>query len=312
MANPSMRRVGGWLALVALAACSAPTGPDDAHPPQLPVFDLVTYSGLPFGVNSPGDSLWGRYGLTGDYEGVDVKYVLRRLRQAHAKGYALIMAMPRKRQTANHENKGCYSVRYTKASIDTLLRVVPADTFRRYSQNGTLRGYLIMDDMSSTTAWCNGTTVSGAQADSVYRYARQKFPAEVALGIRVQPSWLVDEGVAGTSRFLDFAWLQYTPNKKDQKTWYDHETAVSRSLPHPLKLAYGLNVYNYYRNSTTTQISASDLWLHGKVAVTYPGNCFASFWRYWTDWRKSGRAAVWDDLAQLARQRTSVPSCKAS
>lgn len=278
---------------------------------SLVVRAATTYTGLPFGLNNPPNSLRGKDGLTGTYQGLDFKYLLPRLREATKLKFSYIMVMPRWRQTLHYLSNDAYSVKNTWKSIDSLLKYFPADSMRKYVANGTLRGYSIMDDMGCQTCWGKrGVTVSGAQADSVYWYARAKIPVEVPLGIRVQPSWLVSEGSAGTSRYLDFAWLQHVAAKGDIKTWYDKETKIAQGLPHPLRLAYGLNAYHYHKDDSP--ITATELKNGGIVAVTYPGSCFSSSWRWWSGWRDANRGPVWDYLANLAAQQTNVPSCKAA
>lgn len=279
----------------------------------------ATFAGLPFGPNAPGDSLWGKYGLTGTYQGMAAKYILPNLRKGLSKGYSFIVVMPRASQTYLNRHPGdtaaWYSVKQTWKAIDSLVRVVPPDSMRKYVKLGVFRGYLIGDDMNCGKCWGSPhgnpwLTVSGAQMDSVYKYARAKLPAEVALGIRVHPSWLVQQKSTGTSRYLDFYWLQYVTRYKDQKTWYDAETAVNRNLPHPGRIAYGLNVYKY-DESAGIKITATQLKTAGALSIDYPGNCFASYWRWWDGWRLDGRGAVWDYLAAKAKAKTGVPSCKA-
>lgn len=269
---------------------------------------------LPFGLNSADDSLWGKYGLTGEYSGVAVKNWLPELRKAESLGYHRMFVMPRRSQVFNNmvpgDSGAWYSVAQSKKHIDSVVAAVHADSMRAYIKSGALAGYVILDDPNCVTCWGspNGKpalVIKQAQAESVYDYARAKFPKELPIGIRVHPSWVKVK--PSLSNSMDFAWLQYVESKGDQKTWYDSETAIAKALPHPLKIAYGVNVYNY--SKTQPRIPAATLSQKGKLAINYSGNCFASFWRWWPDWRKDGRGPVFDTLAALAASK-KAPSCK--
>lgn len=296
-----------------------------------PISPTYAWQGLPWGPNVPGDSLWGtnsRYGLTGTYQSMALKYVLPYLRKATAAHYSFVVVMARSSQIVGNKKAGdsasWYSVKQTYKAIDSLAAILPRDTVLKYVRNGALRGYLIQDDINCGTCWGSPhgnpyRIVTMAQTDSVYKYARAKLPAELPLGIRVHPSWFTKNNSASTSRYLDFYWLQfvlkYERQYGSQKAWYDYETGVNRALPHPGKMVYGLNVY-YFDEANRTRITAKQLSSYGRVALAYPAGCFSSWWKWWNNsatdnWRSAGRGPVWDSLAIVAKAKANVPTCKA-
>jgi hypothetical protein len=228
------------------------------------------------------------------------------LRKSAYLHFARVVAIPRKRQTVDGGIDSRYSARRTWTAIDQIA-ALPLDELKSFVDMGVLRGLSIVDD--ATCAECyGGRAITLEQIDSVYSYAKKKLPAWLPLGIRIHPTWLAVR--PSLSQNIDFMWVQYLERRGDQMTFLNRQAAYAKTLPHPVRVVYGLNFKHFHKNGS--MITASELETYGMNSIKMPGNCIFGGFTWTADWRNNGRGAVWDTkLLPLAKQQNAPLTCAA-
>lgn len=260
-------------------------------------------SGLAFGFSGWPRDNWCRNTFTGTFVAAPPNTVVNTVKRARECNFRVVLIWPRRMMTTNGQSDGAFSPEKMKQLADQYARlnaqVLP------YVQSGHFIGYMPLDDMGCKRCW-GGKGITQAQAEEGYKYAKQRLGA-IPLGIRVIPAWIKQR--PGMSQWIDFAWAQYVLNKGHYKTFFDKASADARSLPYPMKLAGGINVYHFSKPFDGRPITATELQTIGGYIIEHHAICFSTSWMAWDGWSANGRGAVVANLVAKAKQETNVPSC---
>jgi len=260
-------------------------------------------SGLAFGLSAWSREDWCRGTFTGTFTASPPNYLVNTLKRSRECSVRVVIIWPRRLMTSNGQNDGRFSVTKARGLVDQFAKTLSEQ--KTYVQAGTFIGHMPLDDVACMRCW-GGQGISQAEAEGLYSYAKQKLPG-VPLGIRAQPRWV--KGRPSLSKFIDFGWAQYTLSKGPYKEFYDGAARDAQSLPYPMKLAGGINVYHFSKPFNGRPITATELNTIGSYLIEHHAICFSTSWLAWDGWQLNGRGAVTSNLVAKGKQETNVPSC---
>lgn len=227
----------------------------------------------------------------------------------------IALTLPRSLLTTNGEQKGPFSPTRARRAVDlaaAALAKVPA------SGRDNLLYYSVLDDMGCEPCW-GGKKITQSQTAAHTRYARSKFPAWAAVGLRVDPAWMVGIQAWG----VDVATAQWHMRKgpknlsgiPKQRAWYEASRLAAPKVG-VKRIIYTVNVHDCEGappDGNTRPCTPSELRAFGETALNFDPsqNCGFLGWRY--DGVYFGRndyQDVWRHLVNLGRQKPKL-ACKA-
>ena len=257
-----------------------PRGAARAAAPQ------ASMNGLPVGPSAWPESKWCAGFMSLTSESMNPRYWPGGMADADACNLRIVTTIPRKYYTTNGNNVGTFSMTKAKATIDNsarLLNNLPT------AHRDNLLYVSILDDMGCKTCW-PPDGISPAQTAELTRYARQKFPSWVAVGLRVDPAWMNRSGI--TNWGVDVAVMQWHKRKgpknltgtAKQRAWYE-EGRLAAPRVGVKRIIYSVNVLKCDgggNDANDSPCSPTELQAHLGLAVEFDPatNCGSLSWRW--------------------------------
>ena len=256
---------------------------------------LPAPAGLAAGLSNWPASMYCDNVASATLQPLDPRDLLERVQLGARCGVRLVLVIPRRLLTTNHQTEGPFSVDSAKRATDRYAAALPPDTLRKY--RWTFIGLNLADDYTCTRCW-GGKVITQAEIAEWAAYARAKLPG-LALGVRRTPEW-VAQSPALASR-IDYAWAQYHTARGEVGKYFDTNADLAARLG--LRIVMGLNAHDCH-GANTTPCTPAELTAFGTTAVSHPATCAFVSWRYdEPTWRRADIRAAWDSLLALARTR---------
>jgi hypothetical protein len=274
-------------------------------------------SGLPVGAYNWPETNWCSGFITATAEILNYQSWLPGIKDADECNIRIVSPIPRKYFTANGNSVGTFSMTKAKAAID---KIVPILNNVPPSARDNLSFVSILDDMCCKTCW-PPEGISPAQTAELTRYARQKFPSWVAVGLRVDPMWMARAG-SGVNWGVDVSVMQWHKKKgprnlsglAKQRAWYEEgrQTATKVGVP---RVIYSVNVLKCDgggNDAPPSPCSPTELEAYLTQAINFDPatNCGSVSWKWAPEvWTKAYQD-VWRRLVALGISKTKK-LCKA-
>ena len=260
-----------------------------AHPPR--IRGATSIAGLTYGLTGVEPGMLCNWPLNGNMLSVTPSNVQTVLKVAKTCNTRHVIVASRRLITTTGENHSPLSMAKAKAVTKAIAdQLTPSflDTYGRY-----LIGYNLADDYGSTAQW-GGKIVTQAEIAEWATYARGVFDNRVALGVRVEPQWILkgSSGVISTLKSkLDYVWCQYRTTKGDFGTYVNRCTTQADGLG--LKAVMGINV-RYIGKEGGPVATPSQVRTYETAIVKNPKTCASLSWKWDTDgstWTNDLKAA---------------------
>jgi hypothetical protein len=246
------------------------------------------------------DHLWGAGPISGPVTTAQPQYVAALLRSWRGHGARGWIVVPRSLLTETGRVPGRFSVTRAKRVAELYRAKLSASEYAGYVQDGTLSGFVIMDDVRCLHCWGN-RKVSGAEVAPMAQEFRRLLPA-VPIFVRVTPDWHLEYGGWGAAK--PGSWAQYNKIRGPLVGYFREHVEGARRFGS--KIILGVNVNDCYRANVDTPCTADELrTFYGEALTHMQGTgpaCALSGWK-WTseDWSSAARREAYAEIVRRAR-----------
>ena len=179
--------------------------------------------------------------------------------------------------------------------------------FQPYIGDGTLIGFLLIDEPEDPTNW-GGKTIPPATVEAMAQYSKELWPGLTTF-VRSKPLYLASTGMK--FKYLDAGWAMYQSWQGDISTWIKGQVAAAKRAD--IGVVVGLNVLDGGTSASGIKgtkgnfyaMSASQLTSWGSILLNEPYACGFFNWKY--DSNYNARPDIQDAMATLVRMAEAHP-----
>lgn len=290
------------------------TAEDSALVEKRPTPMMPVTTGIPVGPYDYRSTNWCGGFVSGAAQSAPPEVLIGTLQKADYCNMRITVAIPRRYYTTNGESKGPFSLTLAKRAADRYAAVL-AKVPSAYRDN--LLYITTLDDMGCTSCWPpNG--ISRATTAEYTRYVRLKFPAWVAVGLRVDTVWMLGISHWGVDVAVNQWHLRKGPKNltgvPKQKAWYE---AARQAAPKVgvKRMIYSQNIHDCEGappDGSTRPCTPTELRTYGEVALNFDPtqNCGYISWK-WADYdERREYQEAWKYLVELGKRKPQV-NCRA-
>ena len=294
--------------LLLVSACNTTDLPMEpaSQAPAEPLFSSSTAGGMAFG------SFDLDIGLLGAPYNAAVKLpgpedIIRLLTDVRSRG-GRVMVMLSNMDSFVQNSDGTFNLTKWKTQVARFKSV----DFKPYIADGTLIGFLMIDEPEDPTNW-GGQKISPATVEEMGRYSKSLWPTLTTF-IRGKPTYLASTGVK--FRYLDAGWAMYQSWQGDISTWIKGQIAAAKQAD--IGVVVGLNVLDGGTSASGIRGTKGDFWAMsasqlrswGSIVMNEPYACAFFNWKYNATYNaRTDIKAAMSTLLQAAQSRSPI-SCR--
>jgi hypothetical protein len=202
---------------------------------------------------------------------------------------------------------GSFNLQAWKDTVDNHVKPINADgtssfndEVQPYIQDGTLLGFMLLDDITNYPN--NDPTFS--QLDAMAAHMKKRFPGATT-AVRATATTL--KTISGGARYtqLDVAWAQYRPTRGPVVTYRDNEISAAQSVG--LGLILGMNIRKGMADESPVPPDSIRVW--GSELLKAGASDYACGFMMWDAQYVGLNNSAFTTLANLAKNHVAAP-CK--